>query len=242
MFTDKPLGMKSYGSIPHIRGSRMGPGDHHIHDGQARIATEKFPGEGDWFCVVEVKLDGSNVSVAKIGTEIVAMSRAGYRASQSPHEQHRLFDRWVRENWVRFDALLMDGERICGEWLAQAHGTRYSLTHEPFVPFDLMSGHTRVLRDEFWKRVHAHGFTTPHVLHADSSPFSLDAMKKAIETPMHGELDPVEGAVWRVERHDKRKIGVQFLCKYVRPEKVDGSYLFISGQSGKLDPTWNWKP
>jgi hypothetical protein len=45
----------------------------------------------------------------------------------------------------------------------------------------------------------------------------------------------VEGAVWRVERKGK----VDFLGKYVRPEKVDGCYLpEISGE----EAVWNWRP
>lgn len=30
----KPLGGKSYGSIPHLPGSRLGPGDHHDNGGK----------------------------------------------------------------------------------------------------------------------------------------------------------------------------------------------------------------
>src|SRR5438128_3435177 len=37
----KPLGMKNYGHIAHLPGSRMGPGDHSCELGQARIATLK---------------------------------------------------------------------------------------------------------------------------------------------------------------------------------------------------------
>jgi hypothetical protein len=33
----KPLGQKAYGSIPHLPGSRLGPGEHCVHEGQARI-------------------------------------------------------------------------------------------------------------------------------------------------------------------------------------------------------------
>ena len=36
----KPLGRKAYGSIPHLPGSRIGPGDHHCHEGQRRIGLE----------------------------------------------------------------------------------------------------------------------------------------------------------------------------------------------------------
>jgi hypothetical protein len=41
----------------------------------------------------------------------------------------------------------------------------------------------------------------------------------------------IEGVVYRVER----KGVVDFLAKYVRPDKVDGKYL-----SG--DPIWHWRP
>lgn len=39
--TEKPLGRKNYGSIPHLPCSRMGPADHACHPGQQTIATEK---------------------------------------------------------------------------------------------------------------------------------------------------------------------------------------------------------
>ena len=39
--TVKPFGRLSYGSIPHLPGSRLGSGDHHITEGQARILTVK---------------------------------------------------------------------------------------------------------------------------------------------------------------------------------------------------------
>ena len=51
----------------------------------------------------------------------------------------------------------------------------------------------------------------------------------------HGAIDRAEGAVWRCERLGK----VDFLGKFVRPEKVDGTYLpEISGK----DAIWNWQP
>ena len=61
----------------------------------------------------------------------------------------------------------------------------------------------------------------------------------------HGALDSVEGAVWRVERHalvrpgrsGKRRLVVDFLVKYVRPDKIDGCYLpEINGGQAH----WNW--
>ena len=49
----------------------------------------------------------------------------------------------------------------------------------------------------------------------------------------HGALEPVEGAVWRVEREGR----VDFLGKYVRNFKEDGKYF--NNDQRKL--VWNWR-
>ena len=87
--------------------------------------------------IVTEKLDGSNVCVVRVKGALVPLGRAGYPAISSKYEQHRLFANWVYERLNRFE-FLAEGERLCGEWLCQAHGTRYELKHEPFVVFDLM--------------------------------------------------------------------------------------------------------
>lgn len=231
--TDKPLGRKAYGSIAHLPGSRMGPGDHACHPGQAAIATEKVRDRHDRVWVQE-KLDGSCVSVARVNGEIVPLSRAGYRAVTSPYFQHILWAEWVLDNIARFDALLSEGERVVGEWLAQAHGTRYDLTdREPFVAFDIMREAERLTHDEFTTRMEA-DFFLPTLL-ADRPTSIEDAMAALGLRGHYGALDPVEGVVWRVERKGR----VDFLAKYVRPDKVDGCYLeSVTGQ----DPVWNWSP
>lgn len=63
---------------------------------------------------------------------------------------------------------------------------------------------------------------------------------KALGTFGHyGAQDPVEGAVWRVER----KGVVDFLCKYVRPDKVDGAYLpDVERSANPGETVWNWQP
>lgn len=86
----KPLGRKNYGHIPHLPGSRIGPSDRKCHAGQARIATEKPRDKHDEI-IVQEKLDGANVGVARIGDGLQPLGRAGYPAISSPYEQHRLF-------------------------------------------------------------------------------------------------------------------------------------------------------
>jgi hypothetical protein len=196
MKDEKPLGHKAYGSIPHLPGSRMGPADHHCHEGQARICLEKVRDRHD-VVVVQEKLDGSCVAVARIGAALVALGRAGYPAATSPYEQHHLFAAWVQAEEWRF-ADLLDGERLVGEWLAQAHGTRYDLRgRNPFVPFDVMVGQVRAPYANFRDRF-AGAFQLPRVLAQVST--SLADVQAMLTTSGHGALDPVEGAVWRVER------------------------------------------
>lgn len=224
----KPLGQKNYGSIPHLPGSRMGPADHHCHDGQRIIATEKKRDKHD-FIIIQEKLDGSNVGIAKINGEIIALTRAGYAANTSPYQMHHWFHEWVNYNKIRFD-FLSEGERVCGEWLMVAHGTRYNLPHEPFVAFDIMRGTERANYEEFTQRLRGK-FIMPQVL-STGEPLDIESMLTMIEVSGHGAIDPVEGAVWRVERKGK----VDFLCKYVRPDKVDGKYL-----DEDVLNEWKWK-
>ena len=127
-----------------------------------------------------------------------------------------------------------------------AHGTRYELSHEPLVIFDLMRGTTRIPFPELHKRATAYEFAVPNTVH-ERGPLSTAEAMERVRVPGHGAIDPVEGAVWRVERYDlvdpgrggERYRKVDFLVKYVRPDKQDGIYLpEVSGQP----PIWNWYP
>lgn len=240
---DRPLGIKNYGSIGHLPGSRMGQGDHKCSDGQRRIATERARDKHE-IVIVQEKLDGSNVGVARVDGEIFPLTRSGYLAYASRYEQHRHFGRWALLNRDRFLAVLKDGERLVGEWLMQAHGTRYALPHEPFVAFDLMVNMDRMIYDQFKERTAAGNFVTPHVIHR-GGPLPIEqAIKLLGPRGHHGSLDLVEGAVWRIERNELtdsnsgvRQWRVDFLTKYVRPDKVDGCYLpEVSGR----DAVFNW--
>lgn len=226
----KLLGRKSYGSIGHFPTSRLGPGDHKITDGQYVICTEKARDRHD-IIIVQEKVDGSNVGVCRVGGKIVAITRAGYEASTSPFEMHHKFGEWVEKNKSRFE-WLDEMERICGEWMIQAHGTRYKMPHEPFVAFDVMTGEVRLPYQKFLRRIAKGDFIIPRLI-SYGPPVALDWVIKRLEPSGHGALEKIEGAVWRVERSGE----VDYLAKYVRPDKVDGCYLVKDGQ--QLEPTWN---
>lgn len=227
---NKPLNGKAYTSISHLPNSRLGLGDHHISLGQARIATEKTRDKFD-LIIVQEKLDGSNVCVAKINDVLYPLIRAGYVANTSRWEQHQLFYKWAMQNYSRFDKVLQNGERLCGEWLLQAHGTRYNLPHEPFVVFDLINENGRLCYSEFKSRI-GDSFILPKLLHSGSPISVKDALKLLGTLGFHGAIDEVEGVVYRVERKGK----VEFICKFVRHDKVDGKYL---EEQYKGKPVWN---
>lgn len=231
----KPLGHKSYGHIAHLPGSRLGPGDHKCHEGQKQIACYKTRDKYDRV-IVQEKLDGSNVGVARIDNSVIALTRKGYLANTSPFIMHHYFDVWVQKNKDRFLAVLKNNERLCGEWLLVAHGTRYQLPHEPFVVFDLMlHKHKRMPFDAFMLRAIAGDFIVPTVL-SDGPPLPIkNSLEILGKLGHHGAIEITEGVVWRVERNrlndrSKGNVGgrhpvVDFLIKYVRPEKEDGKYL-----------------
>lgn len=229
----KPLGAKAYGSIPHLPGSRLGEGDHHCQEGQARIATERVRDKHD-LVTVTVKLDGSCMAVARVEGQLLALGRAGYLAASSPFEQHHLFADWVDCNRSRFDALA-EGERVVGEWLAQAHGTRYALWHEPFCPFDLMVGQRRMPYEQLQRFAESAELVTPALLRGPGPAVSIDEALPELDVARHGEIDAVEGAVWRVERRGE----FDFMVKFVRHDKVDGLFRPESTGSGEV---WNWRP
>jgi hypothetical protein len=230
---NKPLGRKAYGSIPHLPKSRLGPGDHFIHPGQQAILTERARDKHDRIIVTE-KLDGSCVSVARQGRNVLAIARSGYLCQDSPYLHLQHFAAWVQANASRFYAL-PDGHRLCGEWCSMAHGTIYKSMPIPFVPFDLMAEERRLPLDEMGL-VAAKAELSVAAVISDGPPVSIPLALAAIANGgFHGAVDEVEGCVWRCERKGE----FDFIAKFVRHEKQDGKYF--AEQTGK-PPIWFWRP
>lgn len=246
MNPEKPLNGKAYGSIPHLPGSKFGNReDKGIDEKAARFFLDKA-GKNDLIIVLE-KLDGSCVSVANVNGEIIPLIRSGYRAQTSHYEQHHLFHDWVMTHRSRFDRL-RPGERICGEWLAQAHGTRYNLDgRDPFVAFDLFgkSG-VRACYKNLKTYCAMYDLSYAPVVFQSDYYWGLDRGRGcSITTAMevlgprgyYGATDLTEGCVWRWERDDPTM--PIMMAKYVRPESKPGRYL--ESETGG-DPVWNWRP
>lgn len=218
----KPLGHKAYGSIPHLPGSKRGPGDHGLEEAQAAILTTSA--SKDWTIVVQEKLDGSCMSVAKIGGEIVALGRAGFRAETSPYEHLRLFTPWVAARRDRFDALLAEGERVVGEWMLLATGQRYWIASadDLFFGFDIMRGIERGEPVATQARLEAAKINAIQVLHA-GEPISVEHAWCLADSfsALDNEAAKPEGVIYRAVRKGR----VSFLGKWVRSDFEPGRYL-----------------
>ncbi len=212
-----PLGRKAYFKIPHLPGSRTGSSDRVAPAELVRRCTVEARGGEE--VLVQEKLDGSCVAIAQIRGEVIALGREGWRAEQSQNPGRQKFAAWVASASLK--GLLNDGEWIVGEWLALAHSTRYALTHVPFVAFDLFAADgTQQTFDALSARVGGK-LPLPHLIHRGRALSVADALARLGTHGHHGAIDPVEGAVWRIERGG----AVKSMAKVVRPEKVDGALL-----------------
>lgn len=222
----KPLRGKAYGSIPHLIGSKLGPGDHHVHEGQHKICTEKLRDKKDRLLVQE-KYDGTNVSVAKIHGEIVPLVRRGYTAESSPFKQHHIFAEWVKRQNTMFQCLLDDGDRLCGEWLLVAHGLRYAFGSGqiPFVAFDYFRANKRIVFAEFLEKAAQFDITTPRLIHAGENALPIELGLNILFNDHSHHIKSSgclpEGLVYRIERGER----VDFLAKYVRADFEPGKYF-----------------
>lgn len=239
----KPLKRKNYGSIPHLSNSKLGKNDYKIHIGQERILTEKTRDSNDMVIVLE-KYDGSNVGVCKAGGKIYAITRSGYLASTSPYKQHHYFSDWVESKKHLFMQTLEEGERLCGEWLMQAHGIKYNIqwTSQPVVFFDWYDSDNK--RKPYFELVDLLWLPVARVLHHGGACPVADLVSELNEgtVGLMAENNKPEGMVYRLERNKK----VEFMAKWVRPDFVAGKYMFVQDdidlknvQVNEYDLTWN---
>ena len=182
----KPLGIKNYGSIPHLIGSRFGPADHHAEAGQVAICTEKQRDKHDciivqgkagwWKCRELQKLTGKfcNHQGWIFGWNITIQNTSRFQGmGRTRGWPFRLSSRGGRA-------------RLWGMALT-AVGTKYKLNHEPFVIFDIMTGKERLPYLYFADRVKSFGFEIPTLLHY-GYPISINGvMERLGEFGHHGQ-------------------------------------------------------
>jgi hypothetical protein len=222
-----------YAKIPHLPGSRTGPRDRHASAALVERLI-RAARSGDRILVQE-KLDGSCVAVARRAGAIVAFGREGRPCAESRNDGRRAFAAWVERNQARF-SFLVEGARVVCEWLAQAHGTRYALPHGPVVLLDAFDAvGERASLGPLSGLATAAALPLPHLIHDGGALAIDDALARLGHHGFHGALDPAEGLVWRVEARG-RVVGV---AKFVRAGKQDGCYLADHTGREPVPNTWH---
>jgi hypothetical protein len=233
-----------YPSIPHLPGSRCAE-DRTLPAAQARRLVGPSSARDDPAdeVIVQEKLDGSCVAVVRRDGRLLALGREGRPCAESGNEARRWFADWVADNASRLDPLVGDGEALVGEWLALVHGTRYALEpHDaPFVPFDVLRDGVRLPVDALAARLaKGSGLAPPRIVHR-GAPIAIAEADRLLERTNKAReatkaIDPPEGLVYRLERGRAR---VVLVAKWVRPGKIDGSYL---PENSGNDALYHWRP
>lgn len=245
----KPLGIKNYGSIPHLFGSKLGATDRYVNEGQNNICTKKTRDKNDAVIVLE-KYDATNVGIANVDGKIVALTRSGYLAETSPYKQHHYFASWVEKRKWHFLDILQPGERLAGEWMMQTHGIPYQIDSEDdlCVFFDMFTADNVRLPFFNWSvAISGFGLSVARVVfseyHAIPVDFAYSLLLSKHKRQKTSSKHPLckrkpEGLVYRVEKDGE----VLFLAKWVRPDFTPGKYLPGVGMPDDARPIWNYLP
>lgn len=105
----------NYPTIQHLPKSKMRDGDDKcLNQREVDWITVRTRLQSDVVIVTE-KVDGCNVGVIKKDYKLYPIIRKGYDVRTNENDWIREFANFVKINAHRFDCLLKNGERICGE-------------------------------------------------------------------------------------------------------------------------------
>ena len=215
---------RNYGNIKHLTGSRMkDSGDTLMEEAIQPFFTQQLQfSKRDKLYVTE-KIDGANVGVLKRSGKLYPLMRKGYDVRTSEYSFIRQFAEFVADNTARFDALLANDERVCGEWMIKTHSLFYKLPHEPFVVFDIIKSEAKQKRPSFSEiieRCGHQGFPTVGLVWTGGA-IPIDEALQKLGGGFHGCLSAPEGLVYRYERDGTFEMS----AKYVSNLSVGGDYM-----------------
>jgi hypothetical protein len=121
-----------YPRTPHIRGSRLQPGDEDLADIAFAHLAERH-------LVVEEKLDGANCAIS-FGPDgrLLLQSRGHYLSGGPREKQFDLFKTWAFTFSQAFHAVLGERYVMYGEWLYAKHTVFYNALRHYFLEFDIL--------------------------------------------------------------------------------------------------------
>ena len=125
-----------YPRTPHIKGSRLQPGDEDL----SQIPFEKIKGK---YVVVEEKVDGANVAVSfSANGELLLQSRGKFLTGGYREKHYNLFKIWAAERIEELYLILGNRYVMYGEWLHPKHKLYYDALPDFFLEFDILDKET----------------------------------------------------------------------------------------------------
>ena len=213
---------RNFGNIKHLTGSRMkDAGDTLLEESIQPFFTERLQFPKRDKLVITEKVDGANVGVVKMDGILHPVMRKGYDVRTSEYAFIHQFADFVSDNAIRFDALLADRERVCGEWMIKTHSLFYKMPHEPFIVFDIIkSDAKRPIYDEIRERCKRQGFITAGLVW-EGGTISTEEAIRLLGGGFHGCQGAPEGVVYRYERDGTFEMS----AKYVSNLNVGGDLM-----------------
>jgi ATP-dependent RNA circularization protein (DNA/RNA ligase family) len=121
-----------YPRTPHLKGSRVQPGDEDLAAIDAS-ALQNLP------LVIEEKLDGANSGIGFDADGTLVLQSRGHALTGGPRErQFDLFKRWASTHQEPLRQLLGSRYLMYGEWLYARHTIYYDELPHYFLEFDIL--------------------------------------------------------------------------------------------------------
>lgn len=125
-----------YPRTPHIRGSRLQPGDEDLRQ-------RPFSDIAGRHVVLEEKIDGANTAISFTSDGELRLQSRGHFLTGGAREKHYdLLKQWAAVHKDRLREVLGDRYIMYGEWMYAKHTIYYDLLPNYFMEFDILDRET----------------------------------------------------------------------------------------------------
>jgi hypothetical protein len=164
--------MRKYPRTPHVRGSRLQPGDEDL----AAVPFEELRGK---FLIIEEKIDGANCGVSFDETGALRLQSRGHYLEGGPRErQFDLLKMWANSIAAGLFEVLGQRYVMYGEWMYAKHTVFYDQLPHYFLEFDVLDRESGIFLSTAERRRLLDGLplASVPVLREGANPPALDSL------------------------------------------------------------------
>lgn len=136
----KEFNIKKYPRTPHLKGSRLQPGDEGLVVSFSQLEGKRL--------VIEEKIDGANCAISFDDTgRLLLQSRGHYLIGGAKEAHYDLFKQWANAHYKTFYEVLGSRYIMYGEWMLAKHKMYYDALPSYFLEFDVFDRERGVFLD-----------------------------------------------------------------------------------------------